>query len=247
MTGTPLNTPGRRTIAIIAALPRELALLAKQLSATPVHSREGILLATTSSPGQPKILLATAGMGAARVSLAVAAALAHGHVDLLLSVGLAGACDPSLAAGDVLEASLVIDSQSGERFTPAALSGIADPAILVTTPRIASPSEKQRLHATYNAAAVDMEAATVARLARAHNIPFAALKTISDGHTVDLTHLSRFSNPRGHFRTSAFALHTALRPHIWQPTAALGRNTSRALHALTSAIHQLIAQAEAAS
>ncbi len=189
---------------------------------------------------QPSILLATAGMGATRVSLAVAAALAHGPVDLLLSVGLAGACIPSLAAGDVLEASLVIDSQSGERFTPATLSGIAAPAILVTTPRIASPSEKQRLHATYNAAAVDMEAATVARLARAHNIPFAAFKAISDDHTVDLSHLRAFAHARGHFRTSAFALHTALRPHLWLPTAALGRNTSRALENLSSGLRRVI-------
>ncbi len=179
-------------------------------------------------------------MGPGRAALAVAAALAHGPIDTLLSVGLAGACSPAFTPGTVLQASLVIDSRSGERFTPETDLSIAIPAILVTTPQIASPAEKQRLHATYNAAAVDMEAATVARLARAHNIPFAALKAISDDHAADLTHLSRFAHPRGHFRTGAFALHTALRPRQWSPTATLGRNTRLALDALTSAVHQFL-------
>ncbi len=179
-------------------------------------------------------------MGANRAALAVAAALAHGPVTQLLSVGLAGACDPTLLPGAVLEASLVIDSSSGERFTPEIPPSVATQGILVTTPDIAGPAEKQRLHATYNAAAVDMEAATVARLARAHNLPFAALKAISDVHTVDLTPLSRFAHPRGHFRTGAFALHTALRPHRWPHTVALGRHTSSALQALTAAVlHRL--------
>jgi adenosylhomocysteine nucleosidase len=228
-------------LAIIAALPRELALLARDLRATRISDRNGILLETASIPGaDTAILLVTAGMGSNRAALAVAATLAHGPVHTLLSVGLAGACDPTLTPATVLEATLVIDTNSGERFETNALPETT-PAILVTTPHIAGPAEKQRLHATYNAAIVDMEAATVARLAHAHNIPFRAFKAISDEHTVDLTHLSHFADSRGHFRTGAFALHTALRPHRWRATAALGKNSNLALQALTTTIHRLIA------
>ena len=230
-------------LAIIAALPRELALLARDLRAIRISNRDGILLQTAGTPYN-RILLITAGMGAHRASLAVAAALAHGPITRLLSVGLAGACDPALAPGSLLHATLVIDSSSGERFTPETAPRIAQPGVLVTASRIAGPAEKQRLHATYNAAAVDMEAAAVARIARAHNIPFAALKAISDDHAADLTHLSRFAGHHGHFRTGAFALHTALRPHLWHPTMALGRNTKRALESLTSALHQLLTTRE---
>lgn len=228
------------TLAIIAALPRELALLAHELRTTRIISTDGILLQSAQLPGNQSVLLSTAGMGPGRAALAVAAALAQGPIDTLLSVGLAGACDPLLTPGAVLQASLVIDTRSGERFIPETDLGVAASAILVTTPQIASSAEKQRLHATYNAAAVDMEAATVARLARAHNIPLAALKAISDDHAADLTHLSRFSDPRGHFRTAAFALHTALHPHLWRPTVSLGRNTNLALRSLTSAVHQFL-------
>ena len=186
------------------------------------------------------MVLATAGMGAERVALAVAAALAHGPVATLLSVGFAGACDPSLSPGNVIEASLVIDSRSGERFPADASFEVADPGILVSSTHIAGIGEKGRLRETYHAAAVDMEAATVARLARAHGIRFGALKAISDEHDLDLTALSAFTDAQGHFRTGAFALHTLLRPHQWRATANLGRNSKSALAALTSALHRVL-------
>ncbi len=235
-------------LAIIAALPRELVLLVRDLAATTVSRQDGILIHAASPPDTAStILLITAGMGPGRVSLAVAAALSQGPIDILLSVGLAGACDPNLTSGTVLEATIVIDSRSGERFqTDTHLVadpklGWGAPGILVTSPGIAGPAEKRRLRATYNAASVDMEAATVARLARAHGIPFGALKAISDEHDIDLTPLSTFADARGHFRTGAFALHTALRPHRWRPTATLGRNTRLALQSLTAAVQQRIA------
>jgi len=228
-------------LVIIAALPRELALLARDLSATRIGDSDGVLLqSATLGSNQGSVLLATAGMGAQRVALAVAAALAHGPINTLLSVGFAGACDPALNPGDVVEASLVIDSRSGERFQTDATLEWTPSGILVTSAQIAGIAEKRRLRETYNAAAVDMEAATVARLARAHGIPFGALKAISDEHDVDLTQLSKFANARGQFRTSAFALHTLLRPQQWRATTSLGRNSKSALHNLTSALHQLI-------
>lgn len=229
-------------LAIIAALPRELSLLSRRLRATTVSKSNGVLLQTAARGSQSSILLLSAGMGPQRVALAVAAALAHGPVDALLSVGLAGACDPALLPGSVLAATLVVDVRSGERYTPAVNFNLPSRGVLVTAPEIAGAHEKERLHRSYSALAVDMEAATVARLARAHGIRFGALKAISDEHSVDLTHLSRFTGPRGHFRAAPFALHTALRPHLWQPTLRLGRNSGVALEALTRALQQHLAE-----
>ena len=229
------------TIGVIAALPRELDMLARDLGAVPVMESKGLLLQTASmNIGSCPMVLATAGMGAERVALAVAAALAHGPVATLLSVGFAGACDPSLNPGNVIEASLVIDSRSGERFQTDAIFESTPSGILVTSSQIAGIAEKQRLHETYHAAAVDMEAATVARLARAHGIRFGAFKAISDEHDLDLTALSAFTDAQGHFRTGAFALHTLLRPQQWRATANLGRNSKSALAALTSALHRAL-------
>ncbi len=73
---------------------------------------------------------------------------------------------------------------------------------------------------------VDMEAATVARLARMRGLGFRAIKAVSDAHDFELSSLSRFASPHGHFRTGAFALHTALRPAPWRQTMQLGARQS---------------------
>jgi adenosylhomocysteine nucleosidase len=143
---------------------------------------------------------------------------------------LAGAYGPDIAAGSVLEASEVVDSHTGERF---ATSSSGERRVLVTTSSIASMHEKTRLLAAYGAAMVDMEAATVARLARARGLGFRAVKGISDAHDFELVSLGMFAGRHGHFRTGAFALHTAIRPHKWAKTMQLGRDSNRALTELT--------------
>jgi len=152
-------------------------------------------------------------------------------VTALISVGLAGACDPALHVGEIVRAGVVIDSQTGERFANSQFR-----QVLVTTETIASVREKSRLHDSYGAAAVDMEAATVARLASAHGFQFRAIKAISDEAGFEVDGLSRFVTQDGQFREVAFALHAAVRPAMWGKVIALGRNSSRAEGALTAAL-----------
>ena len=222
------------TIAIVAALPREIAALVHGTRPDPNLRRNGIHLYRL-----PNAIVVTAGMGAIRAAIAVQAALATGSITTLISTGLAGSCTPNLTAGTAAEASLVIDARTGERFTTSqspTVSPNPTSLTLATTATIASVHEKSRLAATYSAALVDMEAATVARLALAHNLAFRAIKAISDAHDFELASLSRFEGPNGTFRTAAFTLHTALRPAHWRKTLHLGRNSSRALTALHQAL-----------
>ncbi len=180
--------------------------------------------------------IAAAGMGAARAALGVEAALSAAPITVLVSTGLAGACMPGLPAGSVAEARLIVDTRTGERFATGADAG----CVLATTDSIASVEEKSRLAAAYNAAMVDMEAATVARLAAAHGLRIRAIKAISDAHDAELGPLGRFTGRHGSFRTGAFAVHTALRPHTWGRAAKLGRDSSRALAALHDALRAII-------
>ena len=89
-----------------------------------------------------------------------------------------------------------------------------------------------------------MEAATVARLARAHGLRFRAIKGISDAHDFELASLARFEGKHGMFRTASFALHTALRPHHWRKSMVLGRGSAQALAGLESELRRLIATSE---
>ncbi len=223
-------------VAIIAGLPRELSGLARGIPPDPELRRRGIHLHRTSGA-----VIVAAGMGSARVTLAVEAALRDSGIELLVSTGLAGACSPEIAAGEVVEASTVIDARTGERFD-CAVPGLQ--RVLVTTETIAGRREKSRLLATYSAGFVDMEAATVARVAYANGLRFRAVKGISDAHDFEMESLSRFADARGHFRTAAFALHTALRPASWQSAMRLGRESNRALTKLWSNLRSLVAETE---
>jgi adenosylhomocysteine nucleosidase len=100
--------------------------------------------------------------------------------------------------------------------------------------------EKQRLYASYHASAVDMEAATVARIARGHDLYFQAIKVISDGADFEVDGLSRFATADGQFREAAFAFHAMVRPTLWGKVATLARNSDRALSALTEELGGLL-------
>ena len=101
---------------------------------------------------------------------------------------------------------------------------------------IAGIAEKRRLVESYGAVMVDMEAACVARLAQAHGLAFGAIKAISDASGVSLDGMERFATADGRFREMAFARHVALRPHRWRSAVRLGRDSARALRALTTAV-----------
>ena len=218
-------------LAIIAALPREIAGLVRGTRADAELLQRGIHL--HSLPGA---LVVAAGMGAQRVTVALETARQTATITAVVSTGLAGACTPELRAGEAVEASSVVDARTGERFAAAEAGHV-----LVTTEAIAGVQEKARLAASHGAALVDMEAATLARLAVAHGLAFRAIKGISDAHDFELASLARFGGGNGHFRTRAFALHTALRPHHWSRAMTLGRESARALVAMQALLRDVIA------
>jgi adenosylhomocysteine nucleosidase len=208
--------------AIIAALPREVKHLVrgwkmhKLVDQVVVYSNE-------------HAVVAHAGMGPLRAAMAVQAAMAARPVTALLSVGLAGGCDPSIRTGEIVRPGVVVDTLSGERFSNPEFR-----QVLVTAPSIASVREKQRLFASYSASAVDMEAATVARLALVHNLPFCAIKVISDDASFEMQELIRFATQKGQFREAAFAAYSVVRPRLWSKLAQLAGNSKLALEALTA-------------
>ncbi len=208
--------------AIIAALPREVKHLVRGWQE---HHLPGKIVAYTNDLA----VVACAGMGAARATLAVQAAMSFKPVTTLFSVGLAGACDPTLKVGDIVRAGTVVDTRSGERFSDPKFKDV-----LVSSTSIASVKEKLRLHDSYGASAVDMEAASVARIAQAHGIRFHAIKVISDDATFELQELARFATEDGQFREAAFATHAALRPQLWSKLFQLAGNSKRAVQSLTA-------------
>jgi adenosylhomocysteine nucleosidase len=210
--------------AFIAALPREVTQLVRGWHE---HQLPGKIFVYTNDHA----VIACAGMGAKRATLAVQAAMSLKPITALLSIGLAGACDPALGVGDIVRAGVVVDSSSGEQYANSQFR-----QVLVTETEIASVTEKQRLYQSYFASAVDMEAATVARLAKIHKLYFQATKSVSDQADFDLEELARFATEDGQFREAAFAGHAALRPQSWRKLFRLAANSRRAIESLTSEV-----------
>jgi adenosylhomocysteine nucleosidase len=221
----------RGKIAIVAALPREIAGLVRGERADAALLKDGVWLYRVDGA-----VVVAAGMGAERAAVAVEAAVAEGGVGMLVSTGLAGGCAPGVVAGSVMEAGVVVDVASGERFVAGADGG----GTLATAGAIASVAEKARLMERFGAVMVDMEAATVARMAAAKGLGFRAIKGVSDGYDFELGGLGKFEGERGSFRTGAFALHTALRPWTWGKAVELGRGSAKALARLEVALRGVL-------
>lgn len=220
-------------IAIIAALPREIAGLVRGTTADASRLKDGVWLYRVGGA-----VVVAAGMGAERAAVAVDAALSAGCVRVLISTGLAGGCAVGVKAGSVVEAGAVVNIGTGERF----VAGVGSGVTLVSADSIASVVEKERLAESFGASIVDMEGATVAQMARAKGLGFRAIKGVSDGYDFELSALSKFEGERGSFRTGAFAGYTAVRPWTWGKAIELGRGSAKALAALEVVLRGVLAE-----
>jgi adenosylhomocysteine nucleosidase len=70
-----------------------------------------------------------------------------------------------------------------------------------------------------------MEAATVARFARAHNLDFLCFKAITDGQNDELPDFNRFTTPNGRLRIPAFVVWTLWHPRYWRVLGELEKNS----------------------
>ena len=76
-----------------------------------------------------------------------------------------------------------------------------------------------------------MEGASVARAAQVHNLPFLAVKAISDDVNFEIAELNRFIRD-GQFQTKLLVFYLLPRPWLWLKMIRLARNTQLASHNL---------------
>jgi adenosylhomocysteine nucleosidase len=217
-------------IGIIAALSGELKPLVRGWS----RQANGAFL---TQSGNVVTIAVAKGMGAARAEQAVAVAESYGHLDALASIGWAGGASCGIQPGTAYEVGEVIDAVTGERY---AASMKASPIKLVTLDHVAGRDEKRRVAETYGASLVDMEAATVARLARAKNIPFYCWKTVTDIATEDLPDFNSFLNHEKQLRTRQLATYALTRPRYLAPLLRMGKNSRSGADALGQTLRRWI-------
>jgi adenosylhomocysteine nucleosidase len=222
-------------VAIIAAMPGELKPFVRNWP----HSTRGPIHFWAQRTEEEEWIAACAGAGLEAATRAFAGIEDGGPIDLVISIGWAGALTSELSAGGAHNCAGVIDARTGERFNCDAGAGRL---WLATSPRVADEAEKRRLAATYRASLVDMEAAGVARLAAMRGIPFYAIKGVSDSLDAKLPDFNRFIDQDGQFQNAKLVLFALLRPWIWPALVRMGENTSKASQSIAERLNELLSE-----
>jgi adenosylhomocysteine nucleosidase len=218
--------------ALIAALPAELKPIVRGWKH---EHRNGVH--TWAHRDENLYVAACAGMGQAAATRAFSAVEESAPIDLVFSLGWAGALRPGIAAGSAHNIGGVIDTRTGERFRCDAGAG---DLWLVTSPTVANHEEKLRLSETYAASLVDMEAAAIARLAQMRGIPFYCLKGVSDPLNARLPDFNRFIGPDGQLKTALFVLDALVKPWYWPALLQMGENSKKASQSIADALVEFL-------
>ncbi|MBI2801504.1 MAG: hypothetical protein HYX63_14695 [Gammaproteobacteria bacterium] len=167
-------------IGFVTAMPAEAATLGRRARSVAEWPR-----------------VACGGIGSAAATAAANTLVAQG-AELLVSWGVAGGLEAELQAGNLILYTSVIDAATETEYrcdprwieqTMTRLNhlNVRQRIGLSVSAPVTMPHEKAGLNRRYRCAAVDMESAAIAAVARTHGLGFAGLRVISDPATTSLT------------------------------------------------------------
>lgn len=226
---TGIESMDTSKFGIVAALHREIAPLVRDwITVDRVHDGK-----TFRFFEQGDVVLVCSGIGPGSARRATEALSSLYRLRHLQSVGYAGALREGREVGAVIRPARVIDMNDGSSVTIDRGDGV-----LLSVSRVIGAQEKTKLGSAYQADAVDMEAAAVAKGAQAKGISFSAMKVISDDCTFNMPSTEKFVTPDGRFLSARFALFALLRPWVWSSVIELAKNSRKATVNLCQAIEE---------
>lgn len=219
-------------VAIVAALEREVRPLVREkewrVSEKEVNGRRLRFFE------KDDFVLVCGGIGAEAARRAAEAVIAMYAPKVIYSVGFAGALDPGLKVGSIVQPRRVVNAGDGSSISLDRGEGL-----LVSFGSVASPEQKASLRNSFGAQAVDMEAAAVARAAEVRGVEFAVVKVISDESDFRFPSTERFVDSNGQFLEGRFAWFAVLRPWLWPQVLRLAGNSNRASRALSDWLREM--------
>ncbi len=246
-------------LAIMGAFGQEIVDLRRQMAVEEVVANQACRLYRGKFKDRDTLLVQT-GMGRERAENATQFILERYPVTAIISIGFAGALAPELRIGDVVVCSILHyvpvseqEEQGLEPYAPdasllsLALQGPGDsaarfhPGSGITVLQLDSSSRKmQGLRETSRAHIIDMESYWIARIASARQIPFIAIRSISDTIQQGIQPFDRILASDGKLLWKKAVLCFLLHPRYLINVFTLFRNTRPAKRNLAAFIGNLV-------
>lgn len=198
-----------KRIGIIGAMRVEIETLKQNLEDMHTETVGGMEFYTGNLSGVNTVL-AVCGVGKVFAAMCAQTMILHFGADAILNTGVAGTLTDALSVGDIAVASDVVqhDMDTSPLGDPVGLiSGLnlvkmpADPVLVRTVCSaieaqngnyrigtiasgdvfVASEQKKQSIRAAFDAIACEMEGAAIGQVCTVNHIPFAVIRSISDG------------------------------------------------------------------
>ena len=240
------HTTGR--LGIVFAIPSEMHGLVQVLSHSRTIRKKG-MGRNFWLVGNIELIVEVSGIGREQCALAVENLIDNG-ANWVVSAGFAAALDERARIGDVLVADrILLDEQSEPLICNAGLLTAIPPSgklgyniwrsDLVTCDRIVCRvQDKTDIYKKTGAAAIDMESYAAACVCKRKDIPFAAIKAISDTSNQNLPYeLSTLAFLNSRINQVAFIL---VRPHLWINLWQLRNNAQHAADNLGDVIGMML-------
>lgn len=237
MSSTPKahRAPTPPTVALLAAMPMELAPLRRRLNLTAINAN------TFRSQSANRTLIARiTGIGGDRAIAAADSIIAEYQPHTIVHLGLAGGLNPALPAGAVVRIGKIVSDPA-----TAAVS-LHDPhahaTLLTVTQPVTSVADKTRLHQTTGADAVDMETWALARHLADRPVRLIALRAICDAAAQALPpDINQTLHPDGSPNIPGLCRLLSRRPGSIIGLCKLQRHAKRAANNLAATVNNLLA------
>ena len=249
-------------LALLGALREEITGLKRHMVLEEVFVQEGCHVFRGRYKNKA-ILLVQTGIGKERAEAATKFILERYSVTALVSLGFAGALTEELKVGDIILCStLYRDNRctQGEAglgnpyYSDASLVSVASLTLAlqrtairfcqgnsVTVAQPVSKAEaKCALGKAFHADGVDMESYWVARIASAKQVPFIAIRAISDTMQDNLIPFDQILDSNGKWRLKRVALFFLFHPQHVIRLFALLKNARQAMRSLTTFVDYLV-------
>ncbi len=227
------------SVGFVIALPAEARTLVRRR----IRFNELVEL-----PGGHRLIVS--GAGPTHAYNAAARLLEH-KVGALVSWGCAAALAPTLNAGDLVLPRQILAPDGSRhavcpewhervRKTLAPATRVLTGPLLGNFEIVANAAEKQKLHSTKGAVAVDMESAAVASVATAQGLPFLAVRAIADSADMNLPNAVTVAvDNRGDINLTKLLGYALAHPAEFATLARLGKAFHAAVNTLRRAARRL--------